>query len=84
MLYGSNKDYNILIVEEKSKIDMFIPDINAELDAYLQIKKVLRVPDDTFQKHLTPKMSLKRKEVEENYKKDIDEIYNKTNVLFSS
>jgi len=84
MLYGSNKDYNILIVEEKSKIDTFISCINAELDAYLQIKKVLRVPDDTFQKHLTPKMSLKRKEVEENYKKDIDEIYNKTNVLFSS
>ena len=84
MLYGSNKDYNILIVEEKSKIDTFISCINAELDSYLRIKKVLRVPDDTFHKHLTPKMSLKRKEVEENYKKDIDEIYNKTNVLFSS
>lgn len=84
MVYGSNKDYNILLVEESSNIETVMSLINEELDSYLRIKQVLKIPNNTFQNHLTPKMSLKRKELGDKFKKDIDEIYNKTNVLFSS
>lgn len=84
MVYGSNKDYNILIVEEDSKIDTFLSCINVELDSYLQIKNVLKIPNATFQKYLTPKMSLKRKEIENKYKNEIEDIYSKTKLLFSS
>jgi long-chain acyl-CoA synthetase len=84
MVYGNNKDYNILIVEESSSIESYIPRINEELDSYLRIKHVLKIPDNSFQNHLTPKMSLKRKEVEETFQKDICEIYSKTRHLFSS
>ena len=84
MVYGNNKDYNILIVEEDSNIDSFITVINEELDSYLRIKNILKVPNNTFQNHLTPKMSLKRKEIENKYQNEINEIYNKTRLLFSS
>lgn len=84
MVYGNNKDYNILIVEEDSNIDSFITVINEELDSYLRIKNILKVPNNTFQNHLTPKMSLKRKEIENKYQNEINEIYNKTRLLFPS
>jgi long-chain acyl-CoA synthetase len=84
MVYGNNRDYNILLVEENSNIDASMTTINEELDSYLRIKDVLKIPNGSFQNHLTPKMSLKRKEVEEKYKKEIDDIYNKTRLLFSS
>ena len=50
MVYGNNKDYNILIVEENSKIETLLSCINVELDSYLQIKDVLKIPNGTFQK----------------------------------
>lgn len=84
MVYGNNRDYNILIVEENSNIDASMTTINEELDSYLRIKDVLKIPNAAFQNHLTPKMSLKRKEIEEKYKNEINEIYNNTRVLFSS
>lgn len=84
MVYGNNRDYNILLVEEDSNINASMITINEELDSYLRIRDVLKIPNGSFQNHLTPKMSLKRKEIEEKYKKEIDDIYSKTSVLFSS
>ena len=74
MVYGNNKNYNILITE-KNVNDETLLRINKVLDSYLQIKKVLVLDEGTFQKHLTPKMSLKRKEMEAQYYEKIKEVY---------
>ena len=68
MVYGNNKDYNILITE-KNINDQTLQSINDSLDSYLQIKKVIILEEGSFQKHLTPKMSLKRKEETQYYEK---------------
>ena len=76
MIYGSNKDHNILIVENNSKVNSSMIDkINANLDSYLRIKNILRLKEGSLQKHLTPKMSLKRKDVEREFKEDINTIF---------
>lgn len=76
MIYGSNKDHNILIVENNSKVNSSMIDkINANLDSYLRIKDILRLKEGSLQKHLTPKMSLKRKDVEREFKEDINTIF---------
>lgn len=82
MVYGNNRDYNIIIIEEGSNILNFIEKINKKLDSYLRIRNVLTIPKDTFQSHLTPKMSLKRKEVELKFETEINDIYNNTKQLF--
>ena len=60
IIHGENLERNILIVEkpfDKSLLDK----INSKLDKYLHIKDVIEIDD--FSKYLTPKMSIKRKEV---------------------
>ena len=74
MVYGNNKDYNILITEKYVDNEV-LQKINKQLDSYLQIKKVLVLEEGSFQKHLTPKMSLKRKEVESQYYDKIKDAY---------
>jgi len=74
MVYGNNKDYNILITEKNVSSET-LQRINESLDSYLQIKKVLVLEGGSFQKHLTPKMSLKRKEMETQYYEKIKDIY---------
>ena len=76
MIYGDNKEYNIIIMEKSSNIDeKIIKQINKELDSFLKIKKILKVDEGTFQQFMTPKMSLKRKELEKYLTKFIKEIY---------
>ena len=74
MVYGNNKDYNILVTEKDINNEV-LQKINKHLDSYLQIKKVLVLEEGSFQKHLTPKMSLKRKEVESKYYEKIKDAY---------
>ena len=61
------------------KIDLYfnntLNNINHDLDGYLHVKKILRLKDGDLQKHLTPKMSLKRKDVESMFEKKIEKIY---------
>jgi len=74
MVYGNNKDYNILITDKNVNNEV-LQKINKQLDSYLQIKKVLILEEGSFQKHLTPKMSLKRKEIETQYYGKIKNAY---------
>ena len=76
MIYGSNKNYNIIIVEGNSTItNNTLNNINHDLDGYLHVKKILRLKEGDLQKHLTPKMSLKRKDVESMFEKEIEKMY---------
>lgn len=76
VIYGNNKDYNIIICEKDCAINSnILSKINAKLDSYLRIKKILRLDDGSFQEILTPKMSIKRKELESRYNTKIKEIY---------
>ena len=76
MIYGSNKNYNIIIVEGNSNItNDTLNNINHDLDGYLHIKKILRLKEGDLQNHLTPKMSLKRREVERTFEKEIEKMY---------
>lgn len=80
IVYGENKPYNILIVEnlKDNKIDQnIINKINENLDNYLHIKKILFVEKDYFSNFLTPKLSIKRKKVIESLENEILEIYKK-------
>lgn len=74
MIYGNNKDYNILITEKDVNNEV-LQKINKKMDSYLQIKKILILEEGSFQKHLTPKMSLKRKEIESRYYDKIKDAY---------
>ena len=77
IVYGNNKDYNIIITEEDTNINNeILKKINKELDSYLKIKKILKLPFSSFQEFLTPKMSIKRRLVESNFKEKIDNFYN--------
>jgi long-chain acyl-CoA synthetase len=65
MVYGNNKRYNIIIIEENSNIDKTILNrINKKLKSFLHIKDILMIENNTFQQFMTPKMSLKRNELE--------------------
>lgn len=76
MIYGSNQSYNIIIIESDSNInDSILGKINKELDSYKQIKNILQVERNTFQKFYTPKMSIKRNEIEQFLKDDIQKVY---------
>ena len=77
MIYGDNKDYNIIITEKGSDINKNkIEKMNKDLEKYLHIKDILYLNKDTFSSHLTPKLSLKRKELIE-YNIDIINQINK-------
>ena len=76
IVYGNNKDYNIIITEEESNLDKIdISEINKDLDTYLHIKKILKLPNGSFQEFLTPKMSIKRRALEKAYEKEIEKMY---------
>ena len=61
IVYGENKDYNILIVEKPFENMDLINKINSEIESYLKIKNILLIDD--FSDFLTPKMSIKRKDL---------------------
>ena len=68
IVYGENMDYNILIVEKP--FDYVILDsINKNIESYLKIKKVIEIEPDIMTKYLTPKMSIKRKAIIQDYLK---------------
>ena len=76
IIYGDNKDYNIIITEKGSDINKNkIEKINKNLEKYLYIKDILYLNKDTFSNHLTPKLSLKRKELIEHNIDIINQIY---------
>ena len=74
MIYGDNKEFNILIVENNNDYDL-IEKVNKILPKYAHIKKILNLEENSFSNFLTPKMSLKRKELEKFYKDEIENIY---------
>ena len=76
IVYGNNKDYNIIITEEDTNLnDDALRLINKELDSYLHIKKIFKLPNGSFQEFLTPKMSIKRRALEKAYEIDIEKMY---------
>lgn len=77
MVYGNNRSHNILLCESNASIDKTIlKKINEELDNYLHIGNVLYLEEGSFQRFLTPKMSIKRREVETYYHQEIENMYN--------
>jgi long-chain acyl-CoA synthetase len=76
LIYGDNKPYNIIVTELGSDIkNNTIKNINKELDNFLQIKKILYLESETFSKYLTPKLSLKRKELINDNIEKINNLY---------
>lgn len=76
MIFGDNQEYNILIIQKPTIIDKsLLKKINDELDGYLQIKKILTLDEDALTNCMTPKMSLKRKDIVQKFQDKIDEIY---------
>lgn len=74
MIYGDNRSYNILIIENNNDQEI-LDKINNEIPKYTHIKKILNLEENSFNDFLTPKMSLKRKELVKNYINEIDELY---------
>jgi long-chain acyl-CoA synthetase len=78
LVYGENRDYNILIMEHDlviNKID-FLKKINDSLNnKYLKIKDILFIDNKLFIDNMTPKMSIKRKEVYRSLKHKINILY---------
>ena len=74
VLYGENREYNILITE-KLIGDNDLEIINNELPKYAAIRKIMYVKEDTFMKFLTPKLSLKRKNLIESQLEMINDTY---------
>jgi len=76
IIYGDNREYNILITENLENINNnLIEDINNLLPKYAYIKKILNLEENTFSKFLTPKMSLKRNELIHSNISKINKIY---------
>ena len=75
IVYGENKNYNILITDLDMDKNKIIELCNKELDQYLKIKDILFVENDKFQTYLTPKMSIKRKLLIKDYMSSIEELY---------
>ena len=67
-------NYNILITENNIDSEL-INKINEILPKYGHVQKILNLDEKSFSKFLTPKMSLKRKELIKYYQEDIEEIY---------
>lgn len=74
MIYGDNREYNILITENNDDKNL-IDKINKELPKYVQIKNILNLNENSFSDFLTPKMSLKRKELTNFYQDKIEKYY---------
>ena len=70
IVFGENLDYNEIITTKQ--IPYFILNsINNKLDSYLVIKKVHIINEDELSNYLTPKMSIKRKQLIEYIKKTL-------------
>ena len=75
IVYGENRNYNILITDVNLKREKIIDLCNIELDQYLKIKDILYIESEKFQKYLTPKMSIKRKNIVKDHIESIDKLY---------
>ena len=78
ILYGVDKPFNILIMEKheinESKQELILK-INKNLPKYVHIKDILELKKNAFSTFLTPKMSLKRKELIDYYQEEINYFY---------
>lgn len=75
IVYGENRNCNILITDLNIERNKIIELCNRELDQYLKIKDILYIENENFQKYLTPKMSIKRKLLIKDYMSSIEELY---------
>ena len=77
MIYGNNRSHNIIILEKENNIDIdyFLEKINSEISSYARIKDVLLVEKGTFEKFYTPRLSLKRNELEKFLEDQINKFY---------
>lgn len=75
IVYGEDRPYNILIIE-KPFDENLLNEINENLDSFVRINKLLLVDKDVFAKHLTPKMSIKRKKLVKYLTSEINKLYN--------
>ena len=48
---------------------------NKNLESYLHIKDILHIENEIFQNYLTPKMSIKRKKLLNDFEEKIDALY---------
>lgn len=75
VIYGEHRDYNILLTDINIKSCKLMKLCNKNLESYLHIKKVVYIESEVFQKYLTPKMSIKRKKLLNDYIEAIDASY---------
>ena len=68
VVFGENLDYNEIITT-KPISSFVLQSINNNLDSYLTIKKVHTIDENELSNYLTPKMSIKRKQLVEYIKK---------------
>lgn len=74
IIYGNNKNFNIIITENNIDSEL-INKINEIIPKYAHVQKILSLDEKSFSNFLTPKMSLKRKELINYYQDEIEEIY---------
>jgi long-chain acyl-CoA synthetase len=75
IVYGEHKDSNILLTDINIKSDTLMKLCNKNLESYLHIKNVLYIEKEVFQKYLTPKMSIKRKKLLNDFREEINALY---------
>lgn len=75
IVYGEHKDSNILLTDIDIKSDTLMKLCNKNLDSYVHIKNILYIENEIFQKYLTPKMSIKRKKLINDFKEEINALY---------
>lgn len=75
IVYGENRNYNILITDIKMEKGKLMKKCNNNLDGYLKVKDILYLENEIFIKYLTPKMSIKRKKIIKDYEKDISNLF---------
>ena len=75
IVYGEHKDYNILLTDINMKPDDLMKLCNKNLESYLHIKDILHIENEIFQNYLTPKMSIKRKKLLNDFEEKIDALY---------
>ena len=75
IVYGEHKDFNIILTDINIQPETLMKLCNKNLESYLHIKNILYIEKEVFQKYLTPKMSIKRKKLLNDFKEEIDAFY---------
>jgi long-chain acyl-CoA synthetase len=85
-IHFSSRDELISNSKVKALYDAIIAEVNTHLARYETLKKVLLVPDEFTADDgtLTPTLKLRRKTVEERYRRQIDDLYKEAEAEFAT